>query len=92
MAQTLNRTKSGGLYVSWPCRYQGMWCSCWRHLNGDRGRICKHKGNYIRNNFSGGMSEKEKSTIQQAGLGAGLFTILIVVGGLIFIMSKIGKE
>ena len=43
-------------------------------------------------NLSGGISDKDKSTIKQAGMGAGLFTMLIVIGGLIFLMSKIGQK
>ena len=41
--------------------------------------------------LSGGLGDNEKEQLKQAGLGAGLFTMLIVVGGMIFILSKLGK-
>jgi|10_taG_2_1085330.scaffolds.fasta_scaffold295861_3 hypothetical protein len=41
--------------------------------------------------FTGGLSNKDKDNITQAGLGAGIFTAVVVVGGMIFIISKIGK-
>jgi|TARA_R110000824_G_scaffold83627_2_gene209284 hypothetical protein len=42
--------------------------------------------------FSGGLSDKDKEQVRQAGFGAGLFTAIVVVGGLIYIMTKIAKQ
>ena len=42
--------------------------------------------------FTGGLGPKDKEKLTQAGLGAGIFTAVVVVGGLIYILSKIGKQ
>ena len=41
--------------------------------------------------MTGGLSDNDKNNIKQAGLGAGLFTAIFVVGGLIFVLNRIGK-
>lgn len=43
------------------------------------------------------MSKEDKKnqvgeTVKQAGLGAGLFTMIIVLGGAIYILAKISKQ
>ena len=35
--------------------------------------------------------DKLKSTVKQAGLGAGLFTMAIVIIGLVYLANRIGK-
>jgi len=42
--------------------------------------------------MTGGLSENDKEKVRQAGLGAGLFTGIVVVGGLIYVMTKIGEK
>ena len=74
--------------------YCGAHCECCEEypatlVDGGTSRWRRRKR---RLRFAGGISDKDKSTIKQAGMGAGLFTMLIVVGGLIFLMSKIGKK
>ena len=91
MSRNINIDRSAGLYISYPCRHAGQWCSCWKGKNGS-GRICKHKGNYIKDrNFSGSETDSSE-TIKQAGMGAGLFTMIVVLGGAIYILAKISKQ
>jgi hypothetical protein len=42
--------------------------------------------------MTGGLSDKDKEQVRQAGLGAGLFTGIVVAGGLIYLMTKIGEK
>ncbi len=42
---------------------------------------------YMSANGQGGV----RNTVKQAGLGAGLFTMAIVIGGLIYLANRIGK-
>ncbi len=71
-----NRQRNSDLYISYPCRHAGQWCSCWKGPNGS-GRICKHKGNYIKgSNFSG-----IEPTNTDLGTGP-----KIIIGGIILYM------
>ena len=42
--------------------------------------------------FSGGLSDKDKDKVRKAGFGVGLFMAFFIVGGLIYIMTKIRKK
>ncbi len=90
MSREITRDRQGDFKLKWPCRNPrtGRWCWCTKNSI-----KCRTRGVRIRD-FSGSASANASGseTVKQAGLGAGIFTMAIVLGGAIYILSKISKQ